>query len=316
MWLFRRQDRSEAFLSAELQDLHPVEVTFSNGVQLRGVSLSRDAAGVTLKLRWRALTRMLRPLRCFAHVFAEGRQISSLDHEILRHGPSIVSWEAGDEGFESLRLSLSNRPDGLEIRLGLYDSEINVRVAVLVSTLPVVDEGSAVRLPTGVTPGIDYTVKFDPLPLTPCRVVFEDGLFLSAYSVAQQDNLVWLRLKWIVARGRRRSVRFFGHLVAEPAPEGPTLLQFDQDFVAERRGPVTAVEQNVVRKLEPTAASGSVLRAGAFRPSTSYRLKIETSTFPFDAHHRCLYLPFSAAQSECSASSAAVQADLAFLVRR
>jgi len=269
-----------------------VEVSFSNCLQLVGARLSRDDTGLTLKLRWRALTSMARPLRCFAHVLAGDRQVSSLDHDVLRHGPSVVSWEAGDEAFEKLRLWLSNPPENVEIRLGVYDPEINVRAPVLVSTLPVADDGSAVRLQSGVTPGLSYAVKFVAVPLTPCRVEFEGGLYLSAYSVERQNELVWLRLKWIIRRGRRRAVRFFGHIVAEAAPEATTLLQFDQDFVADRRGPATAVEQNIVRAYQPIAAPGGILRAGIFHPSTFYRLKVESSTFPFDARHRCVYLPF------------------------
>ena len=293
VWLFRKRETSEAFLPAGLRDLDPAEVNFGNCLQLVGVRLSRDPVSLTLKLHWRALAVRPRRLRCFAHVLAGERQISALDHKILRHGPAMDEWDVGDEGYERRRLWLSTGPEPLRVRLGVYDPRINVRAPVLASTLSVTDEASAVWLqPDVATSASDYAIKFEPAPLVPSHVVFERGLELAAYSIVRHRDLVWLRLKWNVYRNASLPVRFFGHLVRDQGHETPTLLQFDQDFASERQGPVTAVEQNIVRALPPSAAAGSVLRAGVFRTSSLYRLKIKSAALPFDAERCCFYLPF------------------------
>lgn len=279
---------SGAFLSADLRDVDPVEVNFSNYLQLAGVRMIREAAGITLRLRWRTLRPPARPWRCFAHVLSQDTQISSLDHEILRGRPPITQWQEGDQGYESLRLWLPNPPEDVKLRLGVYDPEINVRCAVLASTLAVLDESSAVSIEPDRAPGNSYVVKFEEPLLTPCGVAFEGGLELAAYSVARHGELVWLRLKWIMRHAPRRRLRFFGHLVTEAAPETPALAQFDQDLAIDGRWPATAVEQNVVRRV---AYSGPAwLRAGLFKPSNLKRLKVLNSPVAADERYWCAYL--------------------------
>lgn len=186
------------------------------------------------------------------------------------------------------------QPD-LKLRLGVYDARINVRAAVLASTLQVTDEGSAVWIEPGRPPGASYLMQFPPVPMIPLRVVFERGIELGAYSASRSDELVWLRLKWIVRRAWRwRQMRFFGHVVPERAPETPGAAQFDQDLSLEERGLVTAVEENVVRAVRPGLAGR--LRAGVFTPSNQKRLRILSSSVDFDDQYRCAYLewPLSA----------------------
>ena len=279
---------SRGFLSSELRDVDPVDVNFGNYLQLAGFRMIPDTAGITLKLRWRALRHPTRRWRCFAHVLLRDRQVSSLDHDILHGQPPITDWEEGDEGYESLRLWMANPPQDVKLRLGVYDPGINVRSAVVASTLPITDESSAVWLALDGTPGSDYLVQFEAMPLIPCCVVFEGGIELAAYSVSRHEELVRLRLKWILRWGGRRGVRFFGHVVGERAPEVPALAQFDQDLAVDNRGPVTAVEQNIVRVVRQEGAAW--LRAGLFEPSNLRRLRILDSTAAMDERHRCAYL--------------------------
>jgi hypothetical protein len=282
---------SQAFLKAELRQVDAVDVNFSNCVQLAGVRLLPDTGGLSLRLHWKALRRPARPWRCFAHVIAGGKQISSLDHQILEDHPPITDWEEGDEGYESCRLWVPDAPDDLKVRLGLYDPEINVRAAVLASMLPVADDSSAVWVDPRQAPGAGYFVRFDPVPLLPCGLVFEHGIELAAYAAERRDELLWLRLKWLARRtgSRRPRVRFFGHLVSEPSPEAPALAQFDQDFVLEDRGPVTAIEQNIVRACPP--GKPAWLRAGVCTAGELVRLAILHSSADTDHASRCAYLP-------------------------
>ncbi len=48
------KQHSIAFVDADLRDVDPIEVNFANDLQLIGLRLERDAAGLTLKLRWRS----------------------------------------------------------------------------------------------------------------------------------------------------------------------------------------------------------------------------------------------------------------------
>lgn len=294
--IMREGQQAAVFLSADLRRLEPVEVNFNDCLQLAGIGLERDAVGVALRLHWRALRRSTRPWRCFVHVLANGNQISSLDHDILRGSPPVTHWEEGDEGYESLRLWLSEPPDDLKLRLGLYDPEINVRAAVLSSTLSVADESSAVWIEPGKIGDAVCRMQFEAVPLAPCPIVFERGIELAAYSIARCGELVWLRLKWLRRRAqgahRRRGIRFFGHVVVEQAPETPALVQFDQDLAIESTGPVTAVEQNIVRAV--SRPEGAWLRAGVFRPSNGRRLRILRSSVRFDEARRFAYLEFPA----------------------
>jgi hypothetical protein len=284
----QRPNKREAFVPAELSQLHPVDVNFGDDLQLVGVRLTRDAAGLTLSLRWRALKKLVRPWRCFGHVRADGERITSLDHEILRGHPPISAWQPGDEGFEQLRLWLEQPPAGLRIALGVYDAKINVRLPVLASTLPLEDEATAVLLEPDAVPEAAYTIQFDQPPLKPCQLVFEDGIELTAYSAARQCEFVCLRLKWIVRKGKRRVARFFGHAVEVPSPAAPTLAQFDQDFAVERSGPVSVVEQNIVRCLG--TARPAWLRAGVCQPVNLVRLGILKGAIRLDQEERCAYL--------------------------
>jgi len=279
----------EAFLTAELRDLDPVEVSFGNWIQLAGVRLITEASGLTLGLRWRLLRKTHRPWRCFAHLLSEGKQIGSLDHELLESHPSPGGWEPGDEAYRRLRHWFAPPPD-LWLRLGLYDPQVNVRCPVLASTLPIADQCTAVRVEPNQAARSGYAIQFEPLALTPCRVVFEQGVELAAYSVARQDPLVWLRLKWITREGPPRALRFFGHAIREPRPDAPSLAQLDQDVWIERRGPATAVEQNIVG---PVDASAGCLRAGLADLPALRRLEIRSSTFPVEPAHQCLFVPLA-----------------------
>jgi hypothetical protein len=281
---------SEAFLSTDLTDLHSVEVNFANSLQLTGVGMSHDFACLNLKLRWRLLRAIPRPWRCFAHLLVNGKQVSSLDHEILRRKPPITCWEPGDEGYESLRVWMENPAQNVSLRLGVYDPSINVRQPVLASTLPVADECSAVCIGAASGQLSEYFVRFDPCPLTACELAFEHGVTLRAYSVVRQNDLVWLRLKWILRRGRRRSVRFFGHVVTELAPEASSLAQFDHDLAMECDGLIAAMETNAVRSwLEPEQSLW--LRAGLFDPRNQRRWGISGGSFDIDPQYRCAYIP-------------------------
>ena len=269
-----------AFLPADFQELSPVEVNFGSYLQLVGVRLERDLAGVLLGLHWRSLRQTHRHLRCFAHLLEDGKQVSALDHNILRNRPPISRWTPGEEGFERLRLWRTSLRDDLKLRLGIYDPQINVRQPVLASTLPVVDESSAILIGPDVAAGSTYTVKFDAPAPASCRILFDGGLELTAYAVVSSGNLVWLQLHWTL-RKAPRGIRFFGHVVATQDPETAALAQFDQDLAP--------AEQNIVRAL---ALSGPVfVRAGLFRPSNLKRLKIRSSTAAMDDRARCVYLP-------------------------
>src|SRR5262249_38326731 len=158
----------------------------------------------------------------------------------------------------------------------------------LASTLPIADESSAVWIDTNPASRDSYAIRFDPPPLIPARVVFERGFELAAYSTARQGDLIWLRLKWILRRARRRRVRFFGHLIEERSPETPALAQFDQDLPLEDRGPATAVEQHVVRAI--SGHGPTWLRVGLFHPSNLKRLRILEAAPQFDPAGRCAYL--------------------------
>ena len=183
---------------------------------------------------------------------------------------------------------LANLPEDLKLRLGVYDPEINVRCAVLASTLPIEDESTAVLAGADSAAPSAYTVRFQQAPLVPCRIVFEGGIELTAYSVVRYNDLVWLRLKWTVRQGGLQGLRFFGHAVTEPSPEIAAVAQFDQDMAIERRGPATVVEQNIVRALG--SAAPPWLRAGVFKPSNLKRLKILSGTAVVEEGHRCVYL--------------------------
>lgn len=294
----------QVFVSSELRDLVPVDVNFGGCLQLTGVRMSREAAGLELRLRWRGLRRHRRRWVCFAHVVANERQVSSFDHEILGGRPSSGQWDEGDEGYEARRLWAAGLPEDVQVRLGVYDPEINVRAPVLASTLPVADEGSAVWISSRTAAAGDY-VSFEAAPLEPCHVQFEGGeafagrVELTAWSAVWQQGLLWLRLKWILRRdpatqrdSRPVALRFFGHVVDQPAREAPTLVQFDESLARENRGPATAVEQNIVRAApqEPHAGSPLWLRAGLCTAVELHRLRILSGAAEFDPDDRCTYL--------------------------
>src|SRR5262249_28456568 len=191
-WTVKENWLSGAFLPADLRELHPVDVNFQRLLQLTGVRLIRDAACLVVHLPWRALENPTRRWRCLRHLRWQDHQISSLDHELLRGHPPLTRWEAEDEGYESLRLWLASPPEDLKLRLGLFDPAINVRSAVLASTLPIADESSAVWIDTNPASRGTYAIRFDPPPLIPARVVFERGFELAAYSIAPQGDLICL----------------------------------------------------------------------------------------------------------------------------
>lgn len=288
---FGRPGKSQAFLSAEFQDLEPVDVSFNHVVQLLGLGLQREASSITLRLRWRALRRPAQPWRCFVHLIADGRKLSSLDHEILGGRPSIAAWQPGDEAYESLRHWISQPPANLCVHLGLYDARINVRAAVLRSTLPVDDESSAVVIAWNGQSRAARCVSFDVIPLIPAGVVFERGLELTAYSVARDGELAWVRLKWTIRQGSQSGLRFFGHAVHQQDPAAPASAQFDQDLALDCRGPAGLEEQNIVRRLEPDVPW---LRAGVYRPASGRRLEILSASGPADPANRCIYLRMAA----------------------
>ena len=278
-----------AFLPADLGRLHAVDVDFGHWLQLGGLRVDPGPASLHLHLRWRCLRRCYRPWRCFVHVFDGEQRVSSLDHALLGSRPEVRRWEPGDEGFEKLDHWFDRRPGTVTLRLGVYDPEVNVRCPILASTLPVIDASSAVVIDPAGTPGSDYLVRFHTPPLTPCGVLFQDDLELTAYSTARHGDLAWLRLKWTLRGAPRRRLRFFGHAVAEPTATASALAQFDQELALDRRGPATTLEQNILTRL--AAPEARWLRAGVCTEPDLIRLPILAGPDPYDPAERCFYRP-------------------------
>jgi hypothetical protein len=280
----------QVFLPGELRSLHPVDVNFANWLRLVHLGVESTPNSLRLCLHWRTIRRPTRPWRCFVHVLSDGRQVSSLDHRLLNDQPSVLRWEPGDDGYQTVEHWWDHSPGSMSLHLGLFDPVWNLRCPVVASTLPVVDDSSAVRIDPGREPGDRRLLRFDAPPLRPCGILFERGLELTAWSASRRDELVWLRLKWTWRGSSRRGLRFFGHAVAEPSPAAPTLAQFDQDIALERRGPATWLEQNVTSRV--AAPEAVWLRAGVFEPGTLRRLAVVRAE-QADSLYRCAYLPLA-----------------------
>jgi hypothetical protein len=274
------------FLPADLQRLQPADVNFSNWLQLAGFRVDYGPASLHLHLHWRCLRRTYRPWRCFVHLLSAGKRVSSLDHTLR---PEVTRWEPGDEGYEKLDHWFHDSPGPLDLHLGLYDPRLNVRCAIVASTLPVRDDATAVVIGADAEAG---NLRFPTPPLRPCGVVLQDELELTAWSAARCEDLVWLRLKWTLRGRPRRRLRFFGHVAAEPAAAAATVAQFDQELPLDRRGPATWIEQNMVARVP---ASGDWwLRGGVCTEPELIRVPILRGPEPYDAAEACFYRPLDA----------------------
>jgi hypothetical protein len=249
-------------------------------------------------------------LRCFAHLADEaGRDLGSMDHDLLGGEPQPAEWAPGDEGYETRFLELgpgSGRegrlalgPGGYEIHnssvarlwLGLYDTGTGGRLPVVSSTLPVVEACTAVALTANTVPGAEVVFRLEPAPLQTCRVAFESGLELTGYAVTRAGSTVWLRLRWRAPEQDGEPARFFGHGVTQTDAEAESLLSFDQELSLERRLRGQEFEVYVFRTME--AASPAFLRGGVCTSLGLERRAIRASSLAYHEQSRCFFLPLT-----------------------
>jgi hypothetical protein len=124
----------------------PCNVTFGGKLQLAGIGLSRIKQGLEVKYRWRCLARMDRDYWCFTHVVnREGKVIAYLDHQLLQGDPPSHLWNPGDSAPERLVFPLRDGDSSAyDLRIGVYYPASGERLAIGESTLPLIQERTAV----------------------------------------------------------------------------------------------------------------------------------------------------------------------------
>jgi hypothetical protein len=292
----------DAFLSSEFRQLWPVEVNFNNRWRLAGLRFLQEDGRLTLALKWNCLRPVFGPFWCFAHVLdAGGRQVSSLNHELLDGNPPPAAWRPGDEGYEMRYLHLGDSsqqnqaaagshpsPEIYSLRIGLFNPQTNLRLPLAASTLPVAEDFTAAVVAGGTPPGSDCVFRFEPSAVLPCRVSFADAVELVGCSVTMASGIVWVRLRWSLLRAPRTALRFFGHAIPCRDPEVGALAWFDQDMA---RGLSPRFELDIVRAHPQDGPAPAFLRAGVCTSAGLERLEIRRSTLECDLRNRCFYVP-------------------------
>ncbi len=283
---------------AAAPELPPVDLNFGGYLQVRGLQLAEQGGIFTLQLRWRSLTPPPRALRSFAHlVDADDKLLGSLDHEILRGSPPVDQWQPGDEGYEARYLALpAAAARGARLRLGLFDPETRLRVALRASTAPLKDDYTAAVVEPNQAAPAGHRFRMDPAPLAEANVAFDRGLRLTGYSLRRSGNVVWLRLRWLAAKRPKGRLWFFGHAVAGQDREARILLSFDQETALERLPPgrdgTLQFVQDIVRDVSTLGGEARFLRAGVFDlDQPADRLAIRSSSLPMNREQKALYLP-------------------------
>jgi hypothetical protein len=141
--------RAGAFLPAGTDRIPAAHVTFGDQLQLIGFSVKRTAEGLEIQYRWRGLRRIDRDYWSFVHVLgpAGDSVLWGLDHPLLDGEPPVSQWQPGDTGIERLVLPLPpGAPDHLRLRFGMYDAPSGERLPVTASSLPTVEDETAVQV--------------------------------------------------------------------------------------------------------------------------------------------------------------------------
>jgi hypothetical protein len=303
----------DAFVSHQFADLYPVELNFNNQWQLRRMKFSEEGGHCTVVLHWRCLGPFYGWLRCFAHILnASGRHIASMDHDLLDGRPAAAEWRPGDEGYEARymtldasqlhRLRLLVGSSGYEVqdgnsgmgtpllRLGLFESNTNLRLPLVASSVPLTDDCTAALLSANAAPGVNCRFRLEPGPIAPCRVLFEGDLELWGWSVTEADGAIWVRLGWNVPARSKPPLRFFGHAVPARDTQTETLVSFDQEMALEGQGPVTEFVQDIVRAVPRRENRLAFLRAGVCMSPGLERLRIRESSLECDLEARCFFV--------------------------
>ncbi|GEM_PF-1155744 len=289
---------SPARQPAPAAELYKTDLNFGNLLQIAGLRLTEHDGIFTLALRWRCLTPPAMPVRCFAHVVdAEGKLLSSMDHEILHGSPPVTEWQPGDEGYEARYLALPPAAArGAQVRLGLFDPESRRRIPLWASTAPLKDDYTAAVFLPNQPPAAEYQFQMGPAPVVACNVEFEGGLRLTGYSLRRRGDVAWLRLCWSARRRPKAKLYFFGHAVADQSAGTPILLSFDEETGLNRTlpspdGQLTLI-QDIVRDVSKLSGQAKFLRAGVFdidRPLD--RLAIRSSTLTMSKQQKAIFLP-------------------------
>ena len=133
-----------AFLSPGLDQIPDCSVTFSSELQLTGIAVSRTPDGLKVKYRWRCLKPVDRDYWCFTHIVDRaGQVLGFLDHRFVDGNPPTSHWKPGDVALEEL---VSPKAQGVpcELRVGIYHRESGERLPIGASTLPLIQNRTAV----------------------------------------------------------------------------------------------------------------------------------------------------------------------------
>ncbi len=135
-----------AYLRAGFDALPNAAVTFGGLLQLAGVNTRRTPEGLEVRYRWVCRKPPRSDYWCFTHVVDScGRIAGYLDHRVLDGAPPMTTWQPGDSVFERLVLPsrLLDPGETYHLRVGLFQRESGVRLAITESALPLTDQGTA-----------------------------------------------------------------------------------------------------------------------------------------------------------------------------
>jgi 4-amino-4-deoxy-L-arabinose transferase-like glycosyltransferase len=132
-------------LSADLNEIPACKVTFTDGIQLTGIGVTRTRKGLEVKYRWRCLRPIDRDYMCFSHVVDRtGKVVGYLDHRFLNGDTPTSLWKMGDTALESFFFPLPEEDSGAySLRVGVYYRESGERLQITESSFPIIDDQTA-----------------------------------------------------------------------------------------------------------------------------------------------------------------------------
>ncbi len=279
-----------SLLRADMLHLAPATINFAAYLEVTALRAVCGDGSLQLHLRGRRLRRLDRRLACVLHAIDQNDRAVLKWRVPLENG--LSGGRPGDEVLVAVKQEIPPSFNGKALQLGFCDAENGNYLPVCATSLPPAAEYTMVRAPLNEPPPTGLLYRFGWPMLQSCRVIWEGGVELVAYSLQWLPEMLWVRLKWNIRAETSRKLVFSGRIVPQDGTGAGPLAEVQQEIASAGKAPFEVVEQNIVGKAAGLCGSKVRLEGSVLDASSGVRLPVLESSVPSLDRERCVRLSF------------------------